>query len=94
LHEAYSTPQERAAALRRVQQLEAEQAAAERARNKRVLDIDLKTGKGSLRSASADDFVSSPSPVPTTNDSIKRVAGGKAEIVNQYSKPTFIDQNS
>lgn len=91
MHEAYSTPQERAAALRRVQQLEAEQAAAERAKSRRVLDIDFKTGKGSLRSASTGDFLPSHSPVPIANDSIEQAVGGKTEIINQLGKPTFIE---
>jgi hypothetical protein len=57
LLDSFSTPQERAAALRRLQQLEAEQAAAERARSRRVLEIDFKSGKGSVRNAKAEDLL-------------------------------------
>jgi hypothetical protein len=57
LHDSFSTPQEQAAALRRLQQLEAEQAAAERARRSRILDIDFQTGRGVVRNASAEDLL-------------------------------------
>lgn len=91
LHHTFSTPQERAAALRRLQQLEAEQAAAERARSRRVLEIDFKPGKGKLRNASAEDLMPAiaPTPViqPKTVDS-KPIA---VEIVNGFAKPTFVE---
>ena len=57
LTDKFSTPQERAAALRRLQQLEAEQAAGERAQHRRVLEIDFQTGKGTLRKARAEDLL-------------------------------------
>jgi hypothetical protein len=91
LHDSFSTPRERAAALRRLQQLEAEQAAAERARSRRVLDIDLKTGKGSVRTASADDLLVSREPHSPVIEDAKSASGGRVEIVNGFAKPTFIE---
>jgi hypothetical protein len=91
LHDSFSTPQERAAALRRLQQMEAEQAAAERARNRRVLEIDFKSGKGTVRSAKAEDLLPVQQPsVPVAEDR-ERVAGGSVEIVNGFAKPTFVE---
>jgi len=94
LQDSFSTAQERAAALRRLQQMEAEQAAAERARSRRVLEIDFKSGRGYVRNASAEDLL-----VPTTSkeDNVpvqdERVAGGggTVEIVNGFARPTFVE---
>lgn len=77
--------------MRRLQQLEAEQAAAERARSRRVLDIDFKTGKGNVRGARADDLMpmQPSSPVENVEHRIpNRVA---VEIVNGFAKPTFVE---
>jgi hypothetical protein len=92
LHDAYSTPQERAAALRRLQQIEAEQASAERARTRRVLDIDFKTGRGSIRNAVTEDLIPrGTSPSPSTERVAEKVESAKVEIVNGFPKPTFIE---
>jgi hypothetical protein len=92
LHDSFSTPQERAAALRRLQQLEAEQAAAERARRSRVLEIDFKTGKGTVRNASAEDLITKQEPVDEEREvERERSVGGKVEIVNGFAKPTFVE---
>jgi hypothetical protein len=92
LHDSFSTPQERAAALRRMQQIETEKAAAERARSRRVLEIDFKTGKADLRSAKAEDILPTYTPVHA-EEAVKedRVAGGNVEIINGFEKPTFVD---
>jgi hypothetical protein len=93
LTDKFSTPQERAAALRRLQQLEAERAAAERARNRRVLEIDFQKGRGTIRNASAEDLLLDLPPQHNTNtfDTVERQAAEKAEIVNGYPKPTFVE---
>ena len=94
IHDAFSTPQERAAALRRMQQMEAEQAAAERARNRRVLDIDFKSGKGIVRAANAEDLLG---PVQTQVEESEKVVPKKdvtekVDIVNGFAKPTFVER--
>jgi hypothetical protein len=92
LHDSFSTPQERAAALRRMQQIEAEQAAAERARSRRVLEIDFRTGKGNVRGAKAEDLVPETSGyTEATETRGERVSGAKVEIVNGFEKPTFVE---
>ena len=95
LHDRFSTPQERAAALRRLQQLEAEQAATERARRSRVLEIDFKTGRGVVRNASAEDLLPQQQQEPMGEESEmvrERVGGGgNVEIVNGFAKPTFVE---
>lgn len=93
LHDSFSTPQERAAALRRLQQLEAEQAAAERARRSRVLEIDFKTGKGTVRNASAEDLIQRQEPMAEEREvEQERSVGGNVEIVNGFAKPTFVEK--
>jgi len=95
LQDSFSTAQERAAALRRLQQMEAEQAAAERARSRRVLEIDFKSGRGYVRNASAEDLLVATTAkednVPAQEE--RRVAGGggTVEIVNGFAKPTFVE---
>jgi hypothetical protein len=92
LRDSFSTPQERAAALRRLQQLEAEQAAAERARRSRVLEINFKTGKGTIRNASAEDLIQRQEPMAEEREAEQeRSVGGKVEIVNGFAKPTFVE---
>jgi len=94
LQDKFSTAQERAAALRRLQQMEAEQAAAERARSRRVLEIDFKSGKGHLRNASAEDLLAPPvkdSPIPEKRSVAVERGGGNVEIVNGFAKPTFVE---
>jgi hypothetical protein len=91
LHDSFSTPQERAAALRRMQQIEAEQAAAERARSRRVLEIDFKTGKGNVRTARAEDILPAQIISPEEAQNHERVAGRNVEIVNGFEKPTFVE---
>jgi hypothetical protein len=96
LHDSFSTPQERAAALRRLQQLEAEQAASERARRSRVLEIDFKTGRGVIRNASAEDLLPQQQQELMGEDNEmarerERVGGGNVEIVNGFAKPTFVE---
>jgi hypothetical protein len=97
MHDAFATPQERAAAVRRLQQMEAEQAAMERARRTRVLNIDFKTGKASVRGAQAEDLIAVPSEVDEF-DGERNVlpderpqGGGPIEIINGFVKPTFVD---
>lgn len=91
LHDAFSTPQERAAALRRLQQFEAEQAAGERARRRRVLEIDFKTGKGNLRSANAEDLMPTFAPTPVIQEKPVDPKLVAVEIVNGFAKPTFVE---
>ena len=93
MHDAFSTPQERAAALRRMQQLEAEHAAAERARNRRVLDIDFKSGKGTVRAANAEDLLGPIQTQVEESENVvpKRDVAEKGEIVNGFAKPTFVE---
>lgn len=93
LQDTFSTAQERAAALRRLQQMEAEQAAAERARSRRVLEIDFKSGKGYVRNASAEDLLA-PAVKEISLQEERRLAeggGGTVEIVNGFAKPTFVE---
>ena len=73
-----------------MQQIEAEQASAERAKSRRVLDIDFKTGRGSIRSAVAEDLMDVRTPSPPV-DTVERREGGDVEIVNGFPKPTFIE---
>ena len=73
-----------------MQQLEAEQAAAERARSRRVLEIDFKTGKGNLRTARAEDILPEYTAVEEERGVSERVTGN-VEIVNGFEKPTFVE---
>jgi hypothetical protein len=92
LQDTFSTAQERAAALRRLQQMEAEQAAAERARSRRVLEIDFKSGKGYVRNAIAEDLLApAGKEVPIQEERRAEGVGGKVEIVNGFAKPTFVE---
>jgi hypothetical protein len=91
LHDSFSTPQERAAALRRMQKIEAEQAAAERARSRRVLEIDFQTGKGNVRNARAEDILPAQTTSPEEAQNHERIARGTVEIVNGFEKPTFVE---
>jgi len=93
IHDSFSTAQERAAAVRRLQQMEAEQAAAERAKRTRVLDIDFKSGKASVRDAKAEDLIDVPAEGNEFDTPVhdKRAEGGPVEIINGFAKPTFID---
>jgi len=92
LQDKFSTAQERATALRRLQQMEAEQAAAERARSRRVLEIDFKSGRGYIRNASAEDLLASAvKEVPIQEEKKVAEGGGKVEIVNGFAKPTFVE---
>ena len=52
----YSTAQEKASALRKLQVLEAEKAATEKAKYTTMLDLDLQSGKSVIRKAQAKDF--------------------------------------
>ena len=70
--------------------MEAEQAAADRARSRRVLEIDFKSGKGNIRNASAEDLLPIRQAIPDP-EPIERVAGEKVEIVNGFAKPTFVE---
>src|SRR5277367_1306334 len=93
LQDSFSTAQERAAALRRLQQIEAEQAAAERARSRRVLEIDFKSGRGYVRNASAEDLlvpIVKEDHVPLQEENVAG-GGGTVEIVNGFAKPTFVE---
>ena len=95
LQDSFSTAQERAAALRRLQQMEAEQAAAERARSRRVLEIDFKSGRGYVRNASAEDLLvaitAKEDNVPLHEETRVAGGGGTVEIVNGFAKPTFVE---
>ena|SRR5579862_8248783 len=92
LTDKFSTPQERAAALRRLQQLEAEQAAAERAKHRRILEIDFQTGKGIVRNASAVDLlIDRPDTSPMIAETMERKSPGQVDIVDGFPKPTFIE---
>lgn len=94
LTDKFSTPQERAVALRRLQQLEAEQAAAERARHRRVLEIDFKTGKGTIRNASVEDLlIDHSAPSSTVPEISERNVSENVEIVNGFPKPTFVESS-
>jgi hypothetical protein len=92
MYDGFSTAQERAAALRRLQQLEAEQVAAERARSRRVLEIDFGRGKGSVRGARAEDLVDVQVPSEiVVEEKGERGVSGPVEIVNGFAKPTFLE---
>ena len=94
LQDTFSTAQERAAALRRLQQIEAEQAAADRARSRRVLEIDFKSGRGYVRNASAEDLlvpIVKEDRVPLQEERKVAGGGGTVEIVNGFAKPTFVE---
>lgn len=92
MFDGFSTPQERAAALRRLQQVEAEQVAAERARSRRVLEINFERGRGNVRSARAEDFVDVPvSSEMVAEERPERGVGMPVEIVNGFAKPTFLE---
>src|SRR5271169_3712605 len=94
LQDKFSTAQERATALRRLQQIEAEQAAAERARSRRVLEIDFKSGRGYVRNASAEDLlvpIVKEDRVPLQEGKKVAGGGGTVEIVNGFAKPTFVE---
>jgi len=79
--------------VRRLQQMEAEQAAAERARRMRVLDIDFKSGKTSVRTANAEDLIDVPAEGNEFDTQFhdERARGAPIEIVNGFAKPTFVD---
>ena len=93
MQDKFSTAQERAAALRRLQQIEVERAAVERARSRRVLEIDFQKGMGYIRNASAEDLLPpSPKEFNVTVQEERMVAGGeKVEIVNGFARPTFVE---
>jgi hypothetical protein len=92
IHDSFSTAQERAGAVRRLQQMEAEVAAAERAKRTRVLDIDFTRGKASVRRAQTEDLIElAPEDVVEVSGGEDRPRGGPVEIVNGFEKPTFVE---
>jgi hypothetical protein len=71
--------------------MEAEKASAERAKSRRVLDIDFKSGKGSIRSAVAEDLIDFRTPSPSSEVETDKREIGKVEIINGFPKPTFVE---
>jgi hypothetical protein len=80
LSESFASPRERAAAVRRLQRLEAEKVARERAEGQRVLDIDFRSGKGRIRQAKVDDLL-----VPVDGE-------GDSEPEDVFPRPVFVDR--
>jgi len=80
LSESFATPQERAKALRKLQQLEAEKVAAERARHQRVLDIDFTSGKGKIRQAQTEDLL------------VHGDVDDSSDTANSFPRPIFVDR--
>jgi len=79
--------------VRRLQQMEAEQAAAERARRMRVLDIDFKSSKANVRTANAEDLIDFPAEGTEFDTQFhdEQARGAPIEIVNGFAQPTFVD---
>jgi hypothetical protein len=72
--------------------MEAEAAAAERAKRARVLDIDFSRGKASVRRAQTEDLIDLiPEVVEEQSGWEDRPRGGPVEIVNGFEKPTFVE---